>query len=53
MAETCFFAIENSVKMETPNSLKIIPLSFSVDPNPRDSVPDKSYFLGFMKLVNY
>ena len=64
MAQTCFFVIyisilvnvvptENSVKIETPKSLKIITLSFSIDPNPRDSVPDKLCFLGFIKLANY
>ena len=29
-------ANESSVKLETPKSLKRIPLSFSVDTNPRD-----------------
>ena len=48
-----WFATENSVKMKTPKSLKRTPLSFSVDPNPRESVPDKLCFLGFIKLVNY
>ena len=46
-------ATESGVKMETPKSLKRIPLPFSVDPNPRDSVPGKLCFLGFIKLVNY
>ena len=45
-------ATESGVKMETPKSIKRIPLPFSVDPNPRESVPDKLCFLGFIKLVN-
>ena len=45
-------ATESGVKTETPKSLKRIPLPFSVDPNPRDSVPGKMCFLGFIKLVN-
>ena len=44
---------ESSVKMEPPKSLKRIPLSFSVEPNPRDSVPGKLCFLSFIKLINY
>ena len=46
-------ATESGVKVETPKSLKRIPLPFSVDPNPRHSVPGKICFLGFIKLVNY
>ena len=46
-------ATESGVKMETPKSLKRIPLPFSVDPNPRDSVPGKLCFLGFIELVTY
>ena len=46
-------ATESHVKMETPKSLKRIPLTFSVDPNLRDSVPGKLCFFGFIKLVNY
>ena len=46
-------ATESGVKMETPKSLKRIPLPFSVGPNPRDSVPGKSCFLGFIELVTY
>ena len=46
-------ATESHVKMETPKSLKRIPLTFSVDPNLRDSVPGKLGFFGFIKLVNY
>ena len=45
-------ANENSVKFETPKSLKRIQLSFSVDTNPRDSVPGKLCFLDFIKLAN-
>ena len=43
-------ATGSGVKMETPKSLKRIPLPFSVDPNPRDSVPGKLCFLRFIKL---
>ena len=46
-------ATKSSVKMKTPKSLKRIPLGFSVDPIPKDSVPGKLYFLVFVKLVNY
>ena len=44
-------ATESGVKMETPKSLKRIPLPFSVGPNPRDSVPGKSCF-GFYRVSN-
>ena len=46
-------ATESGVKMETPKSLERIPLSFSVEPNLRDSVPGKLPFPGLIKLVNY
>ena len=45
-------ATKIGVKMETPKFLKKIPLPFTSDPNPRDSVPGKFCFLGFIKLVN-
>ena len=38
-------ATESGVKMKTPKLLKRIPLPFSVDPNPRDSVPGKLCFI--------
>ena len=44
---------ESGVKIETSKSLKRMPLPFSVDPNPRDSVPGNLCLLGFIKLVNY
>ena len=46
-------ATESDVETETAKSLKRIPLPFIAEPNPRDSVPGKFCFLGFIKLVNY
>ena len=36
--------------METPKSLERNPLPFSIDPNPKDSVPGQLRFFGFYQV---
>ena len=41
---------KSGVKMETPKSLERNPLPFSIDPNPKDSVPGQLRFFGFYQV---